>query len=91
MPKNWVYEPCISDYDALLFYNAMKRHEAPFHYIPVAVAMREETGMKYRFLCIARTKNDPEQASHFTIIEIYKPNAGMPYATCLHRLDADLW
>ncbi len=91
MPKSWVYEPIISPYDALLFYNAMKRHQDPFEYQPIAVARREEIGMKYRFLCIARYRQDPEQASLLVRIEIYKPTAGMPYATCIHRLPQDSW
>jgi hypothetical protein len=91
MPRSWVYDPIISHYDALLFYNAMKRHYDPFNYIPIAVAKREEVGMRYRFLCIAHDRCDPEQASLFAKIEIYKPIAGMPYATLLRRLEQDPW
>ncbi len=91
MPKSWVYEPMLSPYDALLFYNAMKRHYDPYYYTPIAVAKREETGMKYRFLCLAHEKNAPEQDSLFASIEIYKPAAGIPYATRLHRLSQDVW
>ncbi|MDF2904734.1 MAG: hypothetical protein K0R34_55 [Herbinix sp.] len=91
MPRGWVYEPTISPYDALLFYNAMKRHYDPFCYTPVAVAKREEIGTKYRYLCIAHYRNALEQDSLFARIEIYKPIAGMPYATCLHRLSQDAW
>lgn len=91
MPKSWVYEPRISPYDALLFYNAMKRHYDLFYYTPIAVAKREEVGTKYRFLCIAHYRNAPEQDSLFARIEVYKPIAGMPYATRLHRLPQDAW
>ena len=91
MSKRWIYEPMLYPYDALLFYNAMKRHYDPFCYTPVAVAKREETGIKYRFLCLAYDKNAPEQASLFASIEIYKPPSGIPYATHLHRLPQDVW
>jgi hypothetical protein len=89
MQKGWVYEPVITKYEALLFYNAMKKHKDHFIYNPIAIARREETGTKYRFLCIATPKTNPGPSSHFADIEIYKPNNGMPYATCLFRLDFD--
>lgn len=91
MPKCWVYDSNITHDEALIFYNALIRHNDPFYYYPIAVAKREETGTKYRFLCIARPKNVPAQSSHFVGIEIYKPILGMPYATCLHKLVLDLW
>ncbi|MDF2484638.1 MAG: hypothetical protein K0R46_806 [Herbinix sp.] len=91
MPKSWVYEPITSHYDALLFYNAMKRHYDPFYYIPISVAKREEIGTKYRFLCIARDRSNPEQASLFAKIELYKPPVGIPYATSLYRISPEVW
>lgn len=91
MPKSWIYEPMLSAYDALLFYNAMRRHCDSFYYTPVAVAKREEAGIKYRFLCLAYNKNTPSQDSQFASVEIYKPNSGMPYATRLHMLSQDVW
>ena len=91
MPKSWIYEPTLTAYDALLFYNAMIRHYDCFYYTPVAVAKREEFGIKYRFLCLAYDRNAPDQDSLFASIEIYKPYAGMPYATRLHRLSQDAW
>ena len=91
MPNGWVYEPTISPYVALLFYNAMLRHYDFFSYTPVAVAKREEIGTKYRYLCIAQARNAPDQDSLFACIEIYKPIAGMPYATRLHRMSQDTW
>ena len=91
MPKKWVYEPTVSPYDALLFYNTMKRHYDLFDYIPIAVAKREEIGTKYRYFCVAQARNAPDQASLFANIEIYKPIAGMPYATRLHRFSQEVW
>jgi hypothetical protein len=89
MQRGWIYEPVISNYEALLFYNALKKHSDSFYYRPIAIAKREETGMKYRFLCIAIPKATPYHPSHFAEIEIYKPEMGMPYATCLYRLEFD--
>jgi hypothetical protein len=89
MQKGWVYEPVISMYEALLFFNAMKRHKDQYNYNPIAIASREQIGMKYRFLCIATPKTIPGQPSHFADIEIYKPISGIPYATGLHKLDFD--
>ena len=91
MLMSWIYEPILSPYVSLLFYNTMKRHYDSFYYTPIAVAKREEVGIKYRFLCIAHDKDTPEQDSLFASIEIYKPIAGKPYATRLHRLSQDVW
>jgi len=87
MQKGWVYEPVISSYEALLLYNALKRHDDNFYYYPIAIAKREEIGTKYRYLCIAKPKTIPGPPSHYADVEVYKPYAGMPYATCLYRLD----
>jgi hypothetical protein len=87
MQKGWVYEPVITSYEALLLYNALQRHIDDYNYYPIAIARREEVGMKYRFLCIAKPKTSPGTSSHFADVEIYKPEGGMPYATCLYRLD----
>lgn len=89
MYKNWIYEPTISDYDALLFHNALYRHRDNFTYHPIALAKREEHGIKYRFLCIAAPLPGNNGNSHFSDIEIYKPIKGMPYITCLYRIDFD--
>ncbi len=70
MPKNWFYEPTVSPYDALLFYNTMKHHHDLFDYIPIAVAKREEIGTIYRYLCIAQASNAPDQDTLFVGIEI---------------------
>lgn len=86
MPKEWVYEPIISRYELLLFNNALSRHRDLYYYIPVAIAKREETGMKYRFLCIAEPKTNYGAPAHFANIEIYKPEQGMPYATHIQRI-----
>ena len=91
MAKNWIYEPTVSPYDALLFYNTMKRYYDQFEYIPIAVAKREEIGTKYRYLCIAQARNAPDHDTLFAGIEIYKPIAGTPYATRLHRFFPDIW
>lgn len=89
MQKGWVYRPVITKYEALLFYNAMQNHQDAFYYTPIAVAKHEEIGTKYRFLCIAAPKANPEASSLFADIEIYKPVAGRPYATCLYRQDCN--
>ncbi len=89
MQKAWVYEPVISDYEALLFHNSLRKHTDIYCYHPIAIAKREEYGIKYRFLCIATPKTDLMQSSHFAEIEIYKPIKGMPYITCLFRLSFD--
>ena len=87
----WIYEPIMSTHEALLFYNALKQHESQFYYIPVAVARREEEGIRYRYHCIARSKLGPAACSHFTGIELYKPILGMPYITYIHNYEADHW
>lgn len=87
MYQGWIYEPVISYYEALLFYNVMQKHQDEFYYTPIAKAKREETGMKYRFLCIAMLKSKPGLSSHFADIEIYKPISGMPYATNLFKVE----
>jgi hypothetical protein len=89
MPKSWIYEPTLSAYEAMVFYNTMIRRNDPYHYIPIAVAKREEFGMKYRYICLAYDRFKPDQDSLFACIEIYKPTAGKPYATRLHRLSQD--
>lgn len=89
MQKGWVYEPVISNYEAILFYNVMKNHPDQFYYNPIALAKREEIGMKYRFFCIAVPKDTFTLPSHFADVGIYKPVAGKPYATCIYRLDFD--
>ena len=87
MPKGWVYDPVITYYDSLMFYNALKKHPDSYFYRPIAIARREETGIKYRFLCIAFPKDNPFNPAHFADIEIYKPLLGMPYATSLFKID----
>lgn len=89
MQRGWIYEPVISNYETLLFYNALRKHSDAFYYKPIAVAKREETGMKYRYLCIAAPRSNPSSPSHFADIEIYKPEKGMPYATCIYRIEFD--
>jgi hypothetical protein len=89
MPRGWVYEPYLSEYDTLILYNALTKHSDSFYYKPIALAKREETGMKYRFLCIALPKEFPINPSHFADIEVYKPQLGMPYATGLYRIEFD--
>jgi hypothetical protein len=92
MPSSWVYHPVIPPYEALIFHNVLNRLNDPYYYYPVAFAKREEAGMKYRFLCIAQAKFGSMQDTHFTGIEIYKPITGMPYATCLHKLEfSHIW
>lgn len=91
MSMGWIYEPIQSPYDVLLFYNSMKKHIDSFCYTPIAIARREEIGTKYRFLCLAYDKADPDAASQFASIEIYKPMTGLPYPTRLHRLLQDNW
>lgn len=86
MQRGWIYEPVTSSYEALLFYNAIKKHSDSFYYKPVAVAKREQIGIKYRFFCIAAPKVTPYHPSHYAEIEIYKPDMGMPYATSLHKI-----
>lgn len=89
MPPGWVYEPVLTNYDALMFYNILSKHPDMYYYRPIAIAKREETGVKYRYLCIAFSKSNPYYPSHFADIEIYKPPRGIPYATSLYRMDFD--
>lgn len=89
MPLRWVYEPFLTNYEALLLYNALKNHPDAYYYKPIACAKREETGMKYRYLCIAAPKDNPFITSHFADIEVYKPQLGAPYTTFLYRIDFD--
>lgn len=89
MQSEWVYEPYLSDYEALIFYNALKKHTDSFYYKPIAIGKREETGMKYRYLCISSSKDNPYTHTHFTVIEIYKPQMALPYVTCLFRIEFD--
>ena len=85
----WIYEPDITEYEASLFNYAMYEHKDYYYYCPIAIAKREEIGMKYRFLCIAKPWDALAYCSHLAEIEIYKPVAGMPYATCLYRICFD--
>jgi hypothetical protein len=87
MQKGWVYEPAITNYEAMLFFNSIKSHNDPYYYCPIAIAKRSEIGMKYRFLCIAVNKMNPGTPSHFADIEVYKPQEGRPYATCIYRIE----
>lgn len=91
MLSNWVYKPMISHYEALLFYHALRRHRDSYHYYPIAVASREEVGMKYHFLCIAKLISDPAFSSQLVEIEIYKPAKSLPYATYIHRCEQDIF
>jgi hypothetical protein len=88
MQRGWVYRPEITDYEKLLFDNAMSRHRDSFHYTPVAIAEHEEADNRYRFLCIASPKTNLYNC-YIADIEIYKPVSGMPYATCIYRQDID--
>lgn len=87
MQNGWVYEPQISSYESLLFYNAIRCHKDRFCYTPIALAKREQTGMKYRYLCIACPFSSQGLFSHFTVIEIYKSLLGKPYITRLNRFN----
>lgn len=87
MPLRWTYEPQLTNFEALLLYNALHQLPDAFYYRPIAIAKREETGMKYRYLCIAIPKDNPFRPSHFADIEVYKPILGEPYATFLYRMD----
>jgi hypothetical protein len=87
MQNGWVYSPVISDYENYLFFFAMRRNQDIYRYYPIAVAKREEVGTKYRFLCIAVPKKQPDTPSHFADIGIYKPAQGLPYPICLYCQD----
>jgi hypothetical protein len=87
MPKGWVYEPIITKDEILLLYNSLRNHSDSYLYRPIAIAKREEIGMKYRFLCIANPINYPNLPSHFADVGVYKPVLGMPYVTHLNRLE----
>lgn len=89
MHNGWIYEPVVPGYETLLFYNALQIHQDCYYYTPIAMAKREEQGIKYRFLCIAIPKNKPYSASHFTDIQIYKSPKGMPYVIGLYKVDFD--
>jgi hypothetical protein len=89
MPKAWNYEPAISDYELLLLQNALHKHHDEYQYHPIAIARREETGVRYRFFCIAVSISDTSLPSHFADIEIYKPPTGMPYISSLYRIQFD--
>lgn len=89
MQIGWVYEPVISHYESLLFINALSKHKDQYRYYPISVAKREEIGLKYRYLCIAKSAIIDESRSHFANIEVYKPPQGMPYVTRLRRLSFD--
>ena len=87
MQLYWIFEPEITEYEVTLFHSAMYQHRDYYYYCPIAVAKQEQLGMKYRFLCIAKPWDCTSLCSHLADIEIYKPISGMPYATCLFRLD----
>lgn len=89
MNIKWIYEPTMSDYENLLFHNALNGHKDVFRYHPIALAKHEEYGMKYRFLCIASAQSDPVPYTCFADVEIYKPLKGKPYITSIFRLDFD--
>lgn len=89
MQIGWIFEPLVSHYDVLLFYNVMDKHQDHYFYRPIAVARREEYGWKYRFMCIAMPRQNPGVISHFADIEIYTPYKGLPYASYLCRIDFD--
>jgi hypothetical protein len=89
MLKEWVFEPQISPYELLLFNNAVSRHKDSYGYWPIAMAKREETGIKYRFLCIAQSLSPLAPPSHFACIEVYKSEKGMPYVTRIHKSSFD--
>jgi hypothetical protein len=91
MQYNWVYEPKISNYEALLFYHALRRHRDSYYYFPIAVASREEVGVKYHFLCIAKPKSNQASSSQLVEIEVYKPAKSLPYATYIHRSGQDIF
>jgi len=89
MPKAWNYEPVIGDYELLMLENALHKHQDDYQYQPIAIAKREETGIKYRFLCIAVPIANPLMPSHFADLEIYLPPTGMPYICSLYRIPFD--
>lgn len=89
MLQDWVYSAQISQFELLMFYNTINRRKDSCLYRPIAIAKREEIGLKYRFLCIAEPKFSPIPSSHFVHIEIYKPEKGMPYTTQLHKIQFD--
>lgn len=89
MQNGWIYEPFIPGNEALIFYNALQNHQDRYYYTPIAIAKREEIGIKYRFLCIANLKDTPYYPSHFADIEIYKPLYGMPYVSSLYKVTFD--
>ncbi len=85
--KAWIYEPVITDHEILLFYNALRRHQDNYHYHPIALAKREETGIKYRFFCIAAFQAAPDLPTQFADVEVYKPSNGAPYISGIYYLD----
>lgn len=89
MQMDWVYHPTIPSIERLIFNNAMLRHIDQYYYAPIAMAKREESGVKYRFLCIAALKNINNTPSHFADIEVYKPIFGMPYISGLYKIEFD--
>lgn len=88
MQQSWVYRSEMTYNESMLLQYVMKKHRDSFYYIPIAVAKREEIGIKYRFLCIAHSKLN-KSPSHFTIIGLYKPEKGMPYATSMGKITFD--
>jgi hypothetical protein len=89
MPLRWEYETYLQNYEGLLLYNALRKHPDAYHYKPIAIAKREETGTKYHYLCVAVPKDNPFRSSHFADIEVYKPPLGAPYITLLKRIEFD--
>lgn len=87
MPLRWTYEPYLTNYEALILHNALCQCPGAYIYKPIAVAKREETGMKYRYLCLAIPKDNPFRPTHFADIEVYKPMLGEPYTTFLYHMD----
>ena len=89
MQNSWIYEPMTNRNEAFIFYNALQNYQDRYYYTPIAVARREEIGVKYRFLCIAIPKDTPHCPSHFADVEIYKPLKGMPYACSIYKAAFD--
>lgn len=89
MPMDWKYEANLSYYDIIMFHNVMNSHCDSYIYIPIALAKREEIGIKYRYLCIAQPKSIYGPDSHLVIVEIYRSEMGVPYATRIKRIHFD--
>lgn len=87
MYLDWVFEPYMTDYELLLFNNSINHCEKDYIYHPIAIAKRDEIGVKYRYLCIAKTSIYPHTSCKIMIIEVYKPPQGKPYVTRLFPID----